>query len=125
VQRSATLDRTLVAGAGQRFESARRLFVFLLFAGKTWSNSKALSSYQDRFTATQLTVGALRSAGGVVINFSAHHVVALTETFGVYSSYLCDRGRKPLIINQEAIDILRARRLVAEDTKTGILCGSR
>jgi hypothetical protein len=43
----------------------------------------------------------------VIINFSAHHVVALTETVGVHSSYLCDSGRKLLIINQEAIDILR------------------
>jgi hypothetical protein len=54
-----------------------------------------------------LTEGALRSAGSVIINFSAHHVVALTETVGVHSSYLCDSGRKLLIINQEAIDILR------------------
>jgi len=52
-------------------------------------------------------MGALRSAGSVIISFSAHHVVALTETFGVYFSYLCDRGRKLLIINQEAIDIVR------------------
>ncbi len=54
-----------------------------------------------------MTEGALRGAGGVIINSSAHHVVALAETFGVHSSSLFDRGRKLLIVNQEALEILR------------------
>jgi hypothetical protein len=68
---------------------------------------------QDRFTATHLTEGALRSAGGVIINSSAHHVVALAETFGVHPSSLFDRGRKLLIVNQEALEILRDETLSA------------
>ena len=35
LQPSATINRTLVAGAGKRFESARRLSYFPRFAGKT------------------------------------------------------------------------------------------
>ena len=35
VQTPATPDGSLVAGAGQRFESARRLLIFSRFAGKT------------------------------------------------------------------------------------------
>jgi hypothetical protein len=42
-----------------------------------------------------------------IINSSAHHVLALAETFGVHPSYQFDRGRKLLIIDQEAIEILR------------------
>ncbi len=62
-----------------------------------------------------MTEGALRSAGGVIINSSsAHHVLALAETFGVRPSYLFDRrGRKLLIVNREAIEILRDETLSA------------
>jgi hypothetical protein len=35
VERARTYASKLVAGAGQRFESARRLFILLRFAGKT------------------------------------------------------------------------------------------
>jgi hypothetical protein len=35
LQSPATLDRSLIAGAGQRFESARRLSILWRFAGKT------------------------------------------------------------------------------------------
>jgi hypothetical protein len=57
------------------------------------------ASCRDRFTATRLTEGALPSAGGVITNSSAGHVVALAGAFGVHSSYLFGGGRKPLIID--------------------------
>ena len=54
-----------------------------------------------------MTEGALRSAGGAIINYSADHVVPRAETLGVHPSYLSDRGSKPLIIDQEAVGIFR------------------
>jgi hypothetical protein len=83
---------------------------FFRFAGKTSSTSKTLSSCRDRSTATRLTEGALRSVGSVTINSAAHHVVALADSFGVHPSYSFDRGRKLLIINQEALEIMRDKR---------------
>ena len=66
-----------------------------------------------------MTEGALRSAGGVIINSSsAHYVLALAETFGVRPSYLFDRrGRKLLVISREAIEILRDETLSAVATR--------
>jgi hypothetical protein len=60
-----------------------------------------------------------------IINSSAHHVVALVGPFGVHPSYLLDRGRKLLIIDREAIEILRDATLNGGGTRTGILYGSR
>jgi hypothetical protein len=54
VERARTYASKLVAGAGQRFESARRLSILSRFAGKTLSGAKAPALRQGRFTATRL-----------------------------------------------------------------------
>jgi hypothetical protein len=52
----------LVMSRGKRFESARRLFVLLRFAGKTPSDAKASALRQSRFTATRLLQNTNHSA---------------------------------------------------------------
>ena len=52
--RASMYASKLVAGAGQRFESARGLSILSRFAGKTLSGGKAPALRQGRFTATRL-----------------------------------------------------------------------
>ena len=60
--RARTCASKLVAGAGQRFESARRLSFSLRFAGKTSSDAKAPALRWGRFTATRLLQSTNHSA---------------------------------------------------------------
>jgi hypothetical protein len=53
----------------------------------------------DRFTATRLREGAIRSAGGVITNSSADHVVALAGGSAVTPPTYSTGARKPLIID--------------------------
>src|SRR3712207_6347939 len=48
--------------SGQRFEPARRLFLFLRFAGKTSSDAEAPALRWGRFTATRLPRSTHHSA---------------------------------------------------------------
>ena len=55
-----TLDSQLVAGAAQRFESARRLSFFSRFAGNTQRNAKAPNMMSGPIYCNPLTKGALK-----------------------------------------------------------------
>jgi transcriptional regulator with XRE-family HTH domain len=86
-------------------EKTQRLFEAITDdkTGEPYTNTEvARKSLGD---LTEEEVEGIRT--GTVANPSVAQVVALADVFGVHPSYFIDKGKKPPIIDREAMEVLR------------------
>jgi transcriptional regulator with XRE-family HTH domain len=98
-------------GRGDIATKAGRLFEAVVNdkTGKPYTNAEvARKSLGD---LTEQEVEGIRT--GAIANPSVAQVIALSDVFGVHPSYFIDRGKKPPVIDREAMEILRDKTVSA------------
>ena len=98
-------------GRGDIAAKTERLFAAIMDdkTGETYTNAEvARKSLGD---LTEGDVEGIRT--GNIPNPSVSQVIALADVFGVHPSYFVDRGKKPPVIDREAMAILRDRTVSA------------
>jgi transcriptional regulator with XRE-family HTH domain len=98
-------------GRGDIATKTERLFEAVVDdkTGKPYTNAEvARKSLGD---LTEQEVEGIRT--GAIANPSVAQVIALSDVFGVHPSYFIDRGKKPPVIDREAMEILRDKTVSA------------